>query len=169
VIDSIIEAVKFFGGLGGLASSAFLTYDRIFRFRPTAFLLPVQYKTSVRFKNIAAETIIIDEIVVTPPIVKVMRANDLQTANEDRSDVWYPSAKKEKPDVVFIVIKAMDERTFALHRSAEVENSDGKRVIKIRCRWRNTRKPFPFARHVTIKATVEDIQNLREASLANKV
>jgi hypothetical protein len=60
MIENIIEAVKFFGGLGGLASSAFLVYDRIFRYRPAAFLIPAAYK------NMAAETIIIDEIVINP-------------------------------------------------------------------------------------------------------
>jgi hypothetical protein len=46
MLDSVIELVKFVGGLAGLASSAFLVYDRIFRNRPAAFLFPADYKTS---------------------------------------------------------------------------------------------------------------------------
>jgi hypothetical protein len=66
VLDSIIELVKFVSGLGGLATSAFLVYDRIYRYRPSAFLIPADYKTNLRFKNVAAESIIIDEIIVFP-------------------------------------------------------------------------------------------------------
>lgn len=168
MLETAIEAVKFFGGLGGLASSAFLIYDRIFRYRPIAFLIPQDYKTKVRFKNIASETIIIDNITIIPPIAKMMWVNDLQTTKADKLDVWYPSMKVEKPEVVFIVIKPMEERTFAIHRSAEFENSEGGRKIIIRSRWRNTRIRFPFARYVTIRTNVADIKNMIEASMANK-
>ena len=52
MLDSVVELVKFVGGLGGLASSAFLIYDRVFRYRPAAFLIPAEYKTTLRFKNV---------------------------------------------------------------------------------------------------------------------
>jgi len=169
LLDSIIEMVKFVGGLGGLASSAFLLYDRIFRYRPSVFLIPVDYKTNLRIKNIADETIIIDEIIITPAILKVAKANDLVTVNEEKAASMYPTMERRVPEGVFIVIKPKEERTFALHRFAEFENSDGKRMITIRCRWRNTRKPFPIARHAKIKTTVKDVQNMMEASVAHKV
>jgi hypothetical protein len=133
VLTSVVELVKFVGGLSGLASAAFLIYDRMFRFRPLAFLIPVEHKTNIRFSNVAPETVIIDQITITPPIVKVVKANDLMTENDDRAAVWYPT-KDEKPEFTFVVIKPMDKRTFALHRSAEFES------------WRNTRKSLPFPR-----------------------
>jgi hypothetical protein len=169
MLDSVVELVKFVGGLGGLASSAFLVYDRIFRYRPAAFLLPVDYKTNLRFKNVAAETIIIDEIVIKPPMLTVARANDLVTVNEERAAVMYGSAEDKRPEVIYVVIKPEEERTFALHRFADFENADGKTVIKIRCKWRNTRRPFPISRYVRVKTTVKEIRDLREASLAGKV
>jgi hypothetical protein len=52
MLDSVVELVKFVGGLGGLASSAFLIYDWVFRYRPAAFLIPAEYKTTLRFKNV---------------------------------------------------------------------------------------------------------------------
>jgi hypothetical protein len=170
VVDSIIELVKFVGGLGGLASSAFLVYDRIFRYRPAAFLIPVEYKTSLRFKNVAEETIIIDEIIIAPPMLTVARANDLVTKNEERAAVMYPKMEEHKRlEGIYIVIKPTEERTFALHRFADFENADGKTTIAIRCRWRNTRTPFPIPRYVRVKTTVQEVRNLREASLAGKV
>jgi hypothetical protein len=168
-VDSIIELVKFVGGLGGLASSAFLVYDRIYRYRPAAFLIPADYKTNLRFKNIAAETIVIDEIVITPPMLTVATANDLVTRNEERAAVMYPTMEDNKRlEGIFVVIKPTEERTFALHRFADFETADGNTVIAIRCRWRNTRKPFPIPRYVRVKTTVKEVRDLREASLAGK-
>jgi hypothetical protein len=168
VLDSLIEFVKFFGGLGGLASSSFLVYDRLFRFRPSAFLIPVEYKTSIRFQNVAAETIIIDKVVIRPSqMLKLARANDLATKDEEKAAAWYNTGNK-KLDDVFIIIKPMGERTFALHRFAEFESADGGTTISIQCRWRNTRKPFLMSRYVQIKTTVKEIHDLREASLAGK-
>lgn len=172
VLDPIIELVKFVGGLGGLASSTFLVYDRVYRYRPSAFLIPADYKTSLRFKNVAAETIVIDEIVITPPMLTVARANDLVTRNEERAAVMYPTTTskedKERLEGTYVIIKPMEERTFALHRFADFENADGCTAIIIRCRWKNTRKPFPIPRYVRIKTTVKEVHNLREASLAGK-
>jgi hypothetical protein len=168
VLEPFSELVKFVGGLGGLASSVFLIYDRVLRYRPSAFLIPVDYKTSVRFQNVAAETIIVDEVVIRPPMMlKLARANDLVTRNEERAAALY-SSDDRKLDGIFIVIKPTEERTFALHRFADFENADDGTPISIRCRWKNTRKPFPISRCVKIKTTVKEIKDLREASLAGK-
>ena len=148
IFDFVIESVKFIGGLGGLASAAFLIYDRIFRYRPSVFLIPANYKPNLRFRNVAAETIIIDEIIISPPILRVARANDLVTRNEESAAVMYPSSDDNKRlEGIFVVIKPMDERMFALHRLADFENAAGNTSIAIRCRWRNTRKPFPINRY----------------------
>jgi hypothetical protein len=155
VLEPFIELVKFVGGLGGLASSVFLIYDRVLRYRPSAFLIPVDYKTSVRFQNVAAETIIVDEVVIRPPMMlKLARANDLVTRNEERAAALY-SSDDRKLDGIFIVIKPTEERTFALHRFADFENADDRTPISIRCRWKNTRKPFPISRYVRIKTTAD--------------
>jgi hypothetical protein len=152
-----------------LASSAFLVYDRIFRYRPAAFLFPANFKTNLRLKNVSAETIIIDEIVIKPPMLTIARANDLVTVNEERAAVWYPNMEDKRPEGIYVVIKPEEERTFALHRFADFENAEGHKNITIRCRWRNTRKSFPMPRYVRIKTTVKEIRDLREASLAGKV
>jgi len=169
MIDTLIELIKFVGGLGGLASASFLIYDRVVRYRPTAFLFPAEYKTNIRFKNVAAETIIIDKITVKPPLLFVRRANDLKPTNTERAEAWY-SSKDPDADRIFVIIKPMEERTFMLSGvSADFDHATADQVFTIKCRWRNTRKPFPIARHVKIKTTARDVRELRDASLANKV
>ncbi len=121
------------------------------------------------FPNNEWKTIIIDEIIITPPMLTVARGNDLVTRNEERAAVMYPSMEDNKRlEGIYIIIKPMEERTFALHRLADFENADGSTAIAIRCRWRNTRKPFPVGRYVRVRTTVKEVRDLREASLAGK-
>jgi hypothetical protein len=169
VLDSVIEVVKFVGGLSGLASIAFIVYDRVIRSRPSAFLVPADYKTNLRFSNVAAETIIVDEIKVDPPIIKVANANDLVTGSAEKLATMYPRKRQGETERIFILIKSMEERTFPLHRFVEFESATGSTPISIRCRWKNTRRPFPFNRYVTVRTTVREVADIREASLANKV
>lgn len=168
VISWLVETVKFVGGLGGLASAAFLIYDRLFKGAPAAFLVPKDYKTCVRFVNASNETLLIDEVTVEPPIMHLVKANDLATVNEERQATFYGTPDDERLTGIFIVLKADQERTFPLHRFADFENSDRKRRVVIRCRWRNTRKPFPLNRYVKVETTVGDVEKMREASLAGK-
>jgi hypothetical protein len=169
ISDLPIEAVKFFGGLGGLASSAFLIYDRVVRFRPIIDLVPVQYTTSLRLRNASPSPIIVDRIIVFPrEIVQVSAANDQVSAKQDVATVWYPG-NSSKPQIVFIYLKPEAERTFALKRSAAFEEASEKTLVTFRCRWRSPTKPFPFPRRVTIRATVGDIRAIRDASLADKI
>jgi hypothetical protein len=168
MLDEALEVLKIAGTVGGILTPIFLVYDRVIRYRPLAFLVAGDYKTKLCLKNIAAETIVIDEIKIFPPIIEVARANDLVTTNEEKAAVMYPTMADKKPKRTLIVIKAMGERSFDLHRFADFENADGKKAIKIRCRWKNTRKRFPIAQYVRVKTTVQEIRDLREASLAGK-
>jgi hypothetical protein len=168
MLSDIAEGVKFFGGLSGLASAIFLIYDRLYRSQPIAFLMPHEYKAALRLKNVAKETIIIEGIDVSPPIIQVHRGNDLRTVNEERQAVWYPKLNDEKEMRVFIILTPESERTFHLHRSAEFEEADDETVITFRCKWRNTRKPLPVFRSVYVRVLAKDVRAFREASLAGK-
>lgn len=169
MMDWIIEGVKFVGGLGGLASSAFLIYDRILRNQPIAFLLPADFKTNLRITNVAPETIIIDEIVIDPPVLRVAKANDLYTDSEDSAASMYPTMQSERtPKGTYIVIKSKNERTFALHFLADLDSMNEREEIRIRCRWINTRKGVPFPRYVRLKTTVGVVRNIKEASFTRK-
>ena len=169
MLDTFVEAVKFVGGLGGIASSIFLIYDRIYRFRPSAYLIPKDYKANIRVDNVADETVILDEITITPGLLEIVRANDLVTANEERQVSWYGSTARKLPEGAYVVLKPSQSRTFALHRSADFENAKPEVRVTIRCRWRNTRHSFPWSRYVRIKTTVKDIRDIIESSMTNKV
>lgn len=84
LITDIVEIIKFVGSVAGLFTAGFLIYDRLIRSRPIAYLGVSDYKADLRFKSVTQETVIVDEIAITPPnYLRAVRANDLITANED--------------------------------------------------------------------------------------
>jgi hypothetical protein len=128
-----IKALTFVGNLSGLASVGFLVYDRLIRFRPCVFLIPKDYKTQIRINNLANETIIVDEVTITPPrLLQVVRANDRITSNEETQVAFYGGAGRKLPEGVYLVIKALDQRTAPLHRLADFESADETKLVKIR-------------------------------------
>ena len=168
MFEELVKCITFIGSLVGLAAGIFLVYDRLFRDQPVIFLVAHEYKAALRIKNVSEETIIIEDIEITPPIVSLHNANDERTKSEDMQAVWYPKENDEEAVRVFIILGAQVERTFDLKRSAEFENSDDDRLISIRCKWRNTRRPLPIYRSRWLKVSAKDIRALRQASLAGK-
>jgi hypothetical protein len=63
----LVEAIKLLGGLSGIASAAFLIYDRFFHDRPLVYLLHEQRFVHLVMSNSSLETIIIENIEITPP------------------------------------------------------------------------------------------------------
>jgi hypothetical protein len=170
--EEVFDAVKLIGALGGLASSAFLVYDRLYRYRPIVFLCLADFKVNIQIKNTAEETIVIDEILVRPSILTVARANDLITKNEERQMAFYPSSADkdgERFQGNFVVVKPLAERMFPLHRLGAFESADGRTRIKIRVHWYNTRKPWPLRRYTTIRTTVKRVRSLQDAAYTGKV
>jgi hypothetical protein len=164
-----IKALTFVGSLSGLASVGFLVYDRLIRFRPSVFLIPKDFSAQIRISNVANETIIVDEITITPAFLQLVRANDLITSNEEKQVTFYGKAARKLPDGAFLVIKPLDQRTVPLHRLAEFESADETKLVKIRCRWRNTRQSVWWPRYVRVKTTAKDIRDLIESTMTNKV
>jgi hypothetical protein len=62
----LVEAIKLLGGLSGIASAAFLIYDRFFHDRPLVYLLHEQRFVHLVMSNSSLETIIIENIEITP-------------------------------------------------------------------------------------------------------
>jgi hypothetical protein len=173
LITDIVEIIKFVGSVAGLFTAGFLIYDRLIRSRPIAYLGVSEYKVDLRLKNVTPETIIVEEITITPPDhLRAARANDLITANEDRQKVFYPdSAGKNDPRFVgeFVMLKPQEERKFSLHRFAAFELAKDDEKVVIRCRWENTRRPWFTKRHVTVRTTVGKVKKLVDAAAAGKV
>lgn len=163
----LVETVKFVGGLGGLASSAFLIYDRLLRDQPLAFLAPIEYKTGISFLNTTRETIIINRVAVSPPMLELARADDSKTVNQERAETWY-GRKSDELERIFILLKPGEQRTFALHRFPDFENAPDAQSISIRCGWKHTRSIFRFPRNVGLRTTAKELRDIRDAALANK-
>jgi hypothetical protein len=67
----------------------------------------------------------------------------------------------------FIVLAPEEDRSFTINRSGDFESSDGGRMIRIRCKWRSTRKTLPFYRSVWLWASVKEVQELRDVAVAH--
>jgi hypothetical protein len=103
-----IKALTFVRSLSGLASVGFLVYDRLIRFRPSVFLIPKDYNTQIRIDNLANETIIIDDVTITPPrLLQVVRANDLVRSDEEKAVALYGETGRKLPEGVYLVIKPL--------------------------------------------------------------
>jgi hypothetical protein len=79
VTFDFVEAVKFIGGLSGLASASFLIYDRLVRFRPTVFFRPSNNHVCLAIKNTMPETLVIDQITVAPAYLGIALGDDLHS------------------------------------------------------------------------------------------
>jgi hypothetical protein len=77
VTFDFVEAVKFIGGLSGLASVSFLIYDRLVRFRPTIFFRPSNNNVYLVIKNTMPETLVIDQITVAPAYLEIVAGEDI--------------------------------------------------------------------------------------------
>jgi hypothetical protein len=164
MFETAVEAVKFFGGLGGIASSIFLVYDRFVRNRPFAYLRPHDFAAELLVKNVAGEPIIIDEFDVVPPVVGFSRNNDRLSTIEAVAARFYPDQAGENARKVFVLIPPLGERGFHLVRLKDFDTLDGALPVKIRCAWRNTRKPLPLKQHVVVNTTVGDLRLIKDAA-----
>jgi len=168
----LFDGIKSFGSLVGLFTGGFLIYDRLIRSRPVVYLGVSDFKADLRFKNVTNETIIIDEIKITPDYLRAARANDLITANEDRQKVFYPeTAGKDDPRFGgnFVMLKPQEERKFALHRLGGLEQAPAHEKVVIRCRWENTRRPWFTKRYVKVRSTAGKVRKLVDAAATGKV
>jgi len=57
MISDPVEWLKLVGGLGGIASSGFLIYDRVYRLRPIAYLQPHDSHVHLKIRNTANEAL----------------------------------------------------------------------------------------------------------------
>lgn len=162
-----LEPVKTIGALAGLVSAGFLIYDRALRNRPLAFLIPVEWHAHLTIKNVADETILLDRIKVAPPIISILMGNDTRSVVEAAAEKLYPSTS-EKADRIFAVLAPQTERSFGLMFREEFKSADDGTVVTIACDWRNTRKPWPWRRHVDVRTTVGDLRQLQSVAQAHK-
>ena len=160
-----IEAFKLLGGVGGIASSAFLIYDRLIRSKPLAYLIPQEYRVHLRIVNMTHETIMIDRIDITPSVLQLIWGNDTRSELAAAASVIYPAMAADEREKKFLVLRPSEERSLSLTYGRLDELPERKR-IKIRCQWRNTRSLFPIRRSVCVYTRPQDLLRLKDVAAA---
>jgi hypothetical protein len=156
-----MEWLKLVGSIGGLASSGFLIYDRIWRLRPIVYLQPHDFKVHLRIKNTADEALIIGRITVSPKVLSIAM-NDGE--NAALLSIVEAITAGEGGGRSFLVLGPQEERSFRLTAltAADAQKVDDR--IRIRCDWRSTRKPWPFTRSVTVTTNRADFEAFLKAA-----
>ena len=165
MIESLIEGTKFIGGIGGIASAVFLIYDRYVSGRPLAYLNPEGSHAELVLKNVTEESIVIDEISVTPRVLQVSMADDLRSTIKA---VVAGEKGVSGDSKTYFVISAEGERRLPLVFLSQFKESPKNKKITITCGYRNTRRPLPFSRFVKVKTTIEDLEAINCFRAANQ-
>jgi hypothetical protein len=162
VTFDFVEAVKFIGGLSGLASGSFLIYDRLVRFRPTIFLRPSNNNVYLVIKNTMPETLVIDQITVAPAYLEIVVGEDLPSTLK----IVHEKARQptNQASQVFVVVDPLSEKLCQLLQLKGFDDLPRGTRFKIRCQWRNTRRPFFLKRNVSVSTTMMDMLRLQSAS-----
>src|ERR1700722_17162700 len=92
--DLFVEGIKLVGGMFGLASGAFLVYQRLSRNYPIIYLAVSGYWPALCLKNVTSETIVIDEIKITPDILHARGSNDQKSRSQEKAESLYPLAER---------------------------------------------------------------------------
>jgi hypothetical protein len=165
--DSFLEGIKLVGSVIGLASGVFLVYDRLFRNYPIIYLAVSDYWPALCLKNVTSETIVIDEIKITPDLLHARGSNDRKSRSQEKAEFFHPLPERDLSTLV--VLKPSEERRFVLaHTKEEFGKLSNETVVRISCRWKNTRFPVPWPRHVKLWTKVKLMRDLHDAALAGK-
>jgi hypothetical protein len=160
MLETFVEGVKFVGGLGGLASSVFLVYDRVFRCQPLMHLLVKDKDVFLRIKNVVDETIVIRKLMMTPAVAGFAPGDSLR---DTISGVLSAASGRD-----FLVIDPLKDRELGLILIEEkLKQLADEYELVISATWANTRRPLPFKRTLRLKTSVCDRKELyRSASPA---
>jgi hypothetical protein len=163
-MSDFIEVFKVVGAAGGLISACFLLYDRLMRIRPEAFLSKGEYPghLNITVRNVSNESIILDEIGVSPNILGAAEGDGVHAIVEAihrRGDDVAESSRD-----VFIVLKPLEElRLKVVTFDKFIQAAAGQKVV-VRLSWRTTRDRMPFKRNIKIRTSVADIQAMTDGS-----
>jgi hypothetical protein len=160
-MSEFVEVFKVVGAAGGLISAVFLLYDRLVRIRPEVFLSNGEYPghLDVTVRNVSNESIILDEIGVSPNILGLAQGDGIHAIAEAihrRGDDVTESTRE-----VFIVLKPLEELQLKLVTFDKFNQASNDQKIVTRISWRTTRFRIPFKRNVKIRTSVADIRAMK--------
>ncbi|MEH2504992.1 hypothetical protein V1290_003803 [Bradyrhizobium sp. AZCC 1578] len=152
-----IEAIKFIGGIGGILSTGFLIYDRLYKSQPTIFFQPHDATACLVIKNTMTETLFIDAIDVSPRKLSFAFGDDIHSTIE----AVVGAAHDSSPERNSLIIGPLSERYCRLVKLTGFDELPPETPFTIRCAWRNTRRPSYVKQSVKVSTTAGDLTRIR--------
>jgi len=153
----IAEFIKFVGGLAGLASAAFLIYDRLVKSRPLVVLhrqsFGVNGHAFLRLINPADDDLFILSVACQPRLLGVAIDNEVRGI----ADAIVSDATKN------LIIPPEGEAQLPIIKLSGSEQQPNTQV-KITVRWKRTKHVWPWPRRISLKtsrAFVDQIESAR--------
>jgi hypothetical protein len=160
----LLETIKTIGGLSGLASATFLIIDRMFRFSPTISFRPDDNVVKLVIRNWMTESLIVDDIAITPPYLGIPSRDDLgSTLTIIQAAVEARAKSGVHTSPAFLVVNPLAEQMYPLVRLISFDDLSADTKIKIRCRWRSTGRSFFLKRRAKASTTVGDVLRMLKA------
>jgi hypothetical protein len=155
-MDWFLESVKLIGAVLGIATAAFIVFDRVFRNRPIFVLhakvrAPNDNDLFLRVKNVLDEDIVIEKWGMSPAFVGLSK--------DDSFRAVFEAAIGNTPIAILPPLGELRLRLIILGAATGRENEP----ITISAQWNNTRRPWPFRRTLKIKTTVTRLHALKGA------
>jgi hypothetical protein len=159
-MDYLIEAIKLVGGILGMATAAFIVFDRVFRGRPIFALhakprVPGDNYLFLRVKNVLDEDVVIEDWRITPLLLGLSTDTSIRAiagaALGTIPTTILPPFGEVK--LALVVLGAATDRT--------------NETVTISANWNTTRHPWLFTRRVKIKITIARLEELKGAHQAS--
>jgi hypothetical protein len=158
--DWIVEPIKLVGSLLGIATAAFIVYDRLVSGRPVFAISAKPGSRSrrdnylfLRIKNILDEEIVVESWKISPALVGLSLDHSLDSiVNAQAGEI--PLAILKPEDSLWLLLLILPAAT----------NRDNEEIT-ISAEWKSTRKPWPFRRRIKTRVTVAKLKEWKEAHL----
>jgi hypothetical protein len=160
VMDYFIEAIKLLGGILGIATAAFIVFDRVVRGRPIFAVHAVPRVAGdnylfLRIKNVLDEDVVIENWRITPPLLGLSTDTSVRAI-----------AGAVLGTIPMAIVPPLGELKLALLILGAATNNKNQ-TVAISADWNTTRHPWLFTRHVKIRITVARVEELKGAHQAS--
>jgi hypothetical protein len=156
-MDYLLEAIKLIGGMLGIATAAFIVFDRVSRNKPI-FALHAKPRVAgdnylfLRVKNVLDEDVVIENWRIEPDGLV-----GLSTGVSVRALVG--AMIRQIPTTI---LPPLGEEKFNLV-ILDLTTNRKRKPLTISAQWNTTRHPWPFRRRAKITTTVERLEELKGA------
>jgi hypothetical protein len=155
-INMLLEGIKLIGGILGIATAAFIVFDRLLRGRPIFALhakprVPGDNYLFLRVKNLLDEDVVIENWRINPPLV------GLSTDVSVRAIAG--AVCGQIPAAILPPLGELKLNLIILDASTDKKDE----TIKISAGRNTTRHPWLFLRRAKIKTTVTRLEELKGA------